>query len=154
VRATVITDASFCAETKASGWAAWIRIDGHPAPIKAYGSFKAPVDSATDAELLAALNGLWLAHRHGATSALLQTDCLAVVEACSHPRRQKKVREKWLAGLEHCALGGFPVAARHVRGHTRTQDARSYVNRWCDKHAKRSMREARSAGGVVECLKH
>lgn len=145
MKATVITDASFCHETKASGWAAWIRIDGRPDPIKAYGSFKAPVDSATDAEMMAALNGLWLAYKHGATTALLQTDCLAVVEACSQPRRQPKVRQRWLVGLEHCGLAGFPVSARHVRGHTKIQDARSYVNRWCDKHAKQSMREARES---------
>jgi len=32
---------------------------------------------------------------------------------------------------------------RHVKGHTRTKDGRSYVNRWCDKAAKRHMRKQR-----------
>jgi len=145
MRATVITDASFCPETKAAGWACWIRIDGRETPIKHYGSLKVPVSAAHEAEMLAALNGLWLAYKYGATSALLQTDCLAVVNAISGAQNHRKIRARWVEKLAACGLTQFPIRARHVKGHTRIQDARSYVNRWCDAHAKQSMREQRSA---------
>lgn len=31
---------------------------------------------------------------------------------------------------------GLDIEFRHVRAHTDTKDARSYVNDWCDKNAK------------------
>jgi hypothetical protein len=33
------------------------------------------------------------------------------------------------------------IQFRHVKAHTRAQDARSWVNRWCDREAKIKMRE-------------
>lgn len=144
-RATVITDASFCPRSRAAGWAAWIRIDGSSAPIKRYGEFKVPVANPTEAEMLAAVNGLWIAAQHGVTEALVQTDCLTVVHMLTGQTRNRKLKDAFSQALAKAGVLGLSFSGRHVRGHTDKQDARSYVNRWCDEHAKVGMRKQRRA---------
>lgn len=140
MRATVITDASFCPRTKASGWAAWVRIDGMNGPIKKYGEFKSPVRSAQQAELLAAINGIWLAKEHGATAVLLQTDCLAVVHMIEGQTKKQHLKDSFTRAAAAAGVLNLGLSARHVRGHTTIADARSHVNRWCDDKAKRAMK--------------
>jgi len=59
------------------------------------------------------------------TSVLAQSDC------------------KGMLGRIPKHLYGVRVTTRHVKGHTSNPDARSYVNRWCDREAKKHMREGR-----------
>jgi len=152
--ATVITDASHCGETNAAGWAAYIRIDGQKAPVKMYAPFKKPLTTSMEAELLAAINGMCLAKFHGAEQILLQTDCLAVVSLINGQTRKRRLRNKFFAACDLAKLDPTEVRARHVKGHTRVQDARSYVNRWCDKNARAAMRQYRkqlvSLEGVID----
>lgn len=143
MRATVITDASYCDRSRAAGWAAWIRIDGQSEPIRRYGAFKTEVTGPTQAEMLAAINGVWLAHQMGATEVLLQTDCATVVMLAEGQVRRGKLRKAWAVAVDRAGLVNVSLSARHVRGHTKTQDARSYVNRWCDVNARAAMRHAR-----------
>lgn len=142
-RATIITDASFCPRTKAAGWAAWVRIDGHPEPIKRYAEFRQPVENAQEAEMLAAINGLWLAAQHGVTVALVQTDCLAVVHMLNGQTKNEHLRRAFSGALAKAGVAGIARSGRHVKGHTQTADARSYVNRWCDERAKSAMARGR-----------
>lgn len=145
-RATIITDASFCHRTKAAGWAAWVRIDGRPDPIKKYAEFRQPVESAQEAEMLAAINGLWLAAQHGATVALVQTDCLAVVHMLDGKTKRKDLIHKFNRAVGRAGVAHVQFSGRHVKGHTSTDDARSYVNRWCDNRAKTAMNGQRKSG--------
>jgi ribonuclease HI len=140
--ATVITDASFCDKTKKAGWAAWIRIDGIDAPIKRYGSFKGKVKTSTEAEKLAAANGLFIAQSMGADAFLLQTDCMAVVHLVTGFTKQQGLRDEWKRTMAKCGVLGKPLQAKHVKGHTSTKDARSYVNRWCDEMANKARRQS------------
>ena len=144
-RATIITDASYCPKTGAAGWAAWVRIDGRADAVKRYAEFKQPVGCSRDAEMLAAVNGLWLAAQHGVTEALLQTDCLAVVHMLNGETKQKRLRNAFTRALAKAGVLQMRVSGRHVRGHTTVADARSYVNRWCDKHAKTAMVRQRAS---------
>ena len=144
-RATIITDASFCHKTKAAGWAAWIRIDGLPEPIKRYAEFRQPVNSAQEAEMLAAINGLWLAAQHGVTVALVQTDCLAVVHMLNGQTKNSGLRDDFTRAMAKAGVLHVNYSGRHVRGHTQTADARSYVNRWCDAQAKTAMKRQRAS---------
>lgn len=141
--ATVITDASFCHKAKVAGWASWIRIDGLSCPIKRYGSFKTMPENSIEAEKMASINGMWIAKQFGADAILLQTDCLSVVHLIDGTTKQRKLKDKWTRDLASCGLLGTPIRAKHVRGHTNTDDARSFVNRWCDSKAKEAMKEAR-----------
>ena len=143
-RATIITDASFCHRTQAAGWAAWIRIDGVSEPIKRYAEFRQPVRSAQEAEMLAAVNGLWLAAQHGVTMALVQTDCLAVVHMLNGETKNPSIRRDFSAAIAKAGVAHIARSGRHVRGHTQVADARSYVNRWCDSRAKTAMKRQRA----------
>ncbi|MEM1345568.1 MAG: reverse transcriptase-like protein [Pseudomonadota bacterium] len=144
-RATVITDASFCADTRSAGWAAWIKGDDGLS-IQRSGTFNMPPASSLEAETWAAANGVFLAVSAGARVILLQTDCMTVVHGVQKKGRQAP--KIWRKNLK-MALETLPYAvdlqlsARHVKGHTRDGAPRSWVNRWCDKHARRAMKEQR-----------
>lgn len=130
-RATVITDASWCPNTKAGGWATWVAMN--KGRIKKAGLFKELADTPTQAELWAALNGVWFAVEAGATEVLVQTDCQGVVD---------QINKAQIPDLKY--FQGMTIIARHVRGHTKVQDARSFVNRWCDTEARIHMRKQRA----------
>jgi len=138
--ATVITDASYSDQDNKAGWAAWINIDGLSYPIKKYGSFSSDVNTSTDAEIKAALNGMWIARKYGADAILLQTDCMAVVHLIAGFTKKPNLVSDWNRKIEAAGLLGVPIRAKHVKGHTQTKDARSYVNRWCDTHANKARR--------------
>lgn len=135
VTGTVISDASLCHETKAGGWAVWVRVDGG-IRIQQAGPFKRRPDNATEAELWAAINGLTIAYKAGATEVLLQTDSLNVVQMV------QRNKQSFTGHLRRLGIK-LRVRAKHVKGHTRVQDARSHCNRWCDKEARRHMKQQR-----------
>ena len=147
MRATVITDASHCPQSKVGGWAAWVRVDGHPDPIRRHGTFREQPRTSEHAELYAAANGLYLAQRHGATTVLLQTDCMAVVNAINRdgvvPPLTRTLWDMWDAAMVLMGWQG-DLRAQHVKGHTTHEEARFYVNRWCDEHAKKAMKAERA----------
>ncbi len=139
MKATVITDASFCHDTKSAGWAAWISPDMGER-IKRYGTFKRKPAHSAQAELWAAINGITLAAKAGATDIYIQTDCLQVVELING-QTEKVYEALMLAKFE----GRPSIKAAHVKGHTRHGAAKFWVNRWCDKHAGIAMREQRKS---------
>lgn len=145
MKATVITDASFCPRTKAAGWAAWVRVDGRREPIKRYGAFKQPVLTSRDAEMLAAINGVFIAAKEGATRVLVQTDCLAVVHMFEGVTVQKSIKDAFTRAQAQAGIFGLRVSAKHVKGHTADPASRSWVNRWCDEQAGKEMRARRAA---------
>lgn len=142
--ATSITDAGFCPRLRIGSYAAWVRVDGVSRPIRMSGVLRSITTSSNEAELYAALCGVWAAHRHGATRVLVQTDSFAVVQAV---RRQHRLYTDVLyAGLEaHCP--GVTLTAKHVKGHTDDPSARSWVNRWCDEQCRFHLTKERSAHG-------
>lgn len=129
--ATVITDASWCPNTKAGGWASWVTMSC--GRIKKAGLFKDLAATPTQAELWAALNGIWFAVEAGATEILIQTDCQGVVD---------QINKAVIPDMKH--FTGITIVARHVKGHTEKEEARFYVNRWCDTEAKIHMRKQRA----------
>lgn len=137
MRATVITDASFCPDTKAGGWAVWIAGD-IGARIKQSGPFKTNPPSSNDAEIMAAINGCAIAYRAGARTILIQSDCKGVQDAIL------KGKAIWKAA-KTLHFPDAHIQYRHVKGHTNNPAARSWVNRWCDEQAKKHMKEARYA---------
>lgn len=146
MRATVITDASFCGKTKAGGWAAWIAYD-KGAKGRHGGMFRSRPSNSGIAELHAALNGIWIAYQNGARDILVQTDCMSIVHAVKGVGGYAKHFRD--ARMKH-----FPqavVRAKHVRGHTDKDDARSWCNRWADEHAKYWMKMQRKETNDDAC---
>lgn len=140
-RATVITDASFCATTGAGGWAAWVRLDTIKGPVKQSGCFHERQTSSTFAEVYAALNGIWIARALGATEILLQSDCMTVKHLRDGRCKSPGLVKAWTEALGREDMAGIKVSVRHVKGHNyhRTKDARTFVNDWCDRKAKEHM---------------
>lgn len=149
VSATVITDASYYRHPKkrrhCGGWAAYVRIDGVPAAVKGYGSIK-PLDNLTSTlcEMYAAINGVWLAKRHGASQVLLRTDCQAVINAVSGVNLKVDLRDAWRRGLAEADIEDVTLLTRHVKGHSDLNTPASWANDWCDKHSRIGMRAARN----------
>lgn len=130
LKVTVIVDASFCPQTRAGGWAAWLTSD--KGRVQKAGCFHDLPQNSTQAELWAALNGIWFALEHGATHVLIQSDCQGALLKISR-------------GIPELSLfNGLFIKTKHVKGHTQTKDARSYVNRWCDSEAKKHMHKQRA----------
>lgn len=136
VRATVITDASF--RGGYGGWAGWLRIDGHPLPIKESGQLRS-CENSTVAEVMAAANGVWLAAYYGATHILLQSDCMAVIHLTQRLTKSERLLGIWRELMDRPHMVGVHVTGRHVKGHGQIKDARTWVNDWCDKNARRHM---------------
>ena len=88
--------------------------------------------------------GLFFAIQNGANTILIQTDCLAVVNVINGiSKRHSATSILWRESLKGIASAGCCISAKHVKGHSDTKDARSYVNRWCDARAREHMRNAR-----------
>lgn len=136
-RATVNTDASWCPNTKAGGWAAWVAIDGGTR-LKHAGQFHRRPKSSGEAEYWALLNGAWLAARHGATELLLQSDCTGALA------KVVKRHEPEVAAL-HELCEGLSIRTKWVKAHTHKGTARHWVNDWCDRQAKKHMKRQRRA---------
>lgn len=140
MRATVISDASYCPETKAGGWAVWATLDGKERARQS-GAFKTRPPSVNYAELWAALNGLVIARNMGAVEVLLQTDSLSVVQWINGKGGDHM--RKHVAALLRTHAPGLTVRAKHVKGHTTHAEPRFWCNRWCDAEAGKHMRRQR-----------
>lgn len=147
IRSTVLSDASFFRSTKGTsvaGWAAWVRIDGNPTAIRGYGSIHNDETlTSTTAEMYAAINGAWLAKRAGAESALIRSDNMTVIGCIRNVNTGIEMKRIWTNALIRADLVGFPLSARHIKGHGEINDSATWANDWCDKHAKKGMRIAR-----------
>ena len=134
--ATVNCDASFCPHTKAAGWAVWIAVDGG-VKHKQSGRFKHSPRTSNEAEFWAMLNGLWIAvHTYGVTHALIQGDCRGALDKIM---RRPVVVRNICDKVDHAVS----IRTKWVKAHTTTSDARSWVNDWCDRQAKRHMESER-----------
>ena len=150
MRATVVTDASFWSARSGApgfgGWAAWVRVDDIPQPIKGYGSIREPITNSSEAETCAALNGIFLARNRGALEILLRTDCMAVVHLIQGRVKAGSLLRLWDRAMALPIYHGMELRVAHVGAHGNhdASDSRAaWVNDWCDKHAGIAMRKAR-----------
>lgn len=141
-RATVITDASHCPYTDAGGFGAWIRLDGEANALKYAGPLTGPIGSSTFAEVRAALIGIWYAAKNGATHVLIQSDCMTVIHLTAGRCKNPALVKMWLDAFARDDMRVM-VTSRHVKGHGKIKDARTYVNAWCDINAKLHMNQGR-----------
>ena len=145
--ATVISDASRDPKTGVAGWATWVACDGNRR--RAAGPMQGWTRSIDDVETHALIKGITIARQEfRAGNILIQSDSLSALYRLGLPTGLKKGRFVPATALQplRLALSGdldFSVMCKWVKGHTRTEDARSFVNRWCDKEAGRHMRQLR-----------
>lgn len=161
MKMTLFADASFCAKTGAVGWGSWAirdewdrgRFRGGPlTPTR-------PVHNSNAAEVAGIGMSLWqhsqLGDLQGLTSILIQCDNVAalgyIYTAAPRAIRSGKLpisKANWrtdafvgdVVKTIVDLLAGVPqINLRHVKGHTKNDDGRSWVNRRCDAEAKKFM---------------
>lgn len=147
MRVTIIADASFCHETKAAGYSFWIASDrgkrggqGH-APDRVVNSIAAEMMALVQGVVHACMFGLL----HPGDQLLLQTDCQAAIDAFTN-RRNKITPEELLIVRQVNKLIkelAVSVSYKHVKGHTRGADARTWTNNNCDRRAGEELEKAR-----------
>lgn len=130
---TVFCDASHCPNTLATGWAVWMKY-GRPSVTERLSGALSDVPGSHNAEVHALKQALtFLESRIDLTDQIvvLESDCKSALESVTH--RAMKLKER---GARHVKL-------KWVKGHQGIKCARSAVNTWCDKEAKRHMRRTR-----------
>lgn len=110
---------------------------------------KGKVESSHTAEMLAVCNSIHVALASGLVQPgdhlLVQTDCLAAIQAFENKREPKKPQEREALRFfrELRKEKDLGVSFRHVKGHTTRTEARYVTNNLCDQRAKEGMRRAR-----------
>lgn len=147
---TINTDASYHPEKRVGGYAFYIVCDLFK--IQKGGMFKQNPKSAMEAEMMCMANALFtlLAQKE-----LPSTKWIIINSDCLYSFRRIGIRSKDDIGKvvakilrdvrRRMALRGGILPQfkfRHVKAHNGAIDARSYVNDWCDKEAKKWMRAA------------
>lgn len=129
---TLFTDASYCPNTRAWGWAAWIKY-GAPAETLRLSGGGSGCQGSNQAELLALQHGIEAVADKVPVEGkvvVVQSDCIGALESIG-------VNPLTLAG----ALG---VRKKHVKGHQGVKCPRSAVNTWTDRAAREEMLKRRT----------
>lgn len=144
---TINTDASFHPKLKWGAYAFWAISDRFK--IQKYGGFRDKCLNPTDAEAKCIINALQvvLSSDKDITRIIINTDSLNSVSIFENHRNNinryglhfgDHLRRKFKKILIDYS-SNVTVEFRHVKAHSNVDDARSYVNEWCDTHAKRKM---------------
>lgn len=142
---TVLTDASFCPKQRVGGWAVWIVCEDER--YKRFDAFFELLATSQEAEIKAIINGLWIANR------LFSPDHFHVVSDCTTAMAAiSRSGTKWNAKVLEI-IGERRLTFKHVKAHSGVGDRRSYVNEWCDFHAKMAMKRQRNEYTEVPCGK-
>jgi len=147
---TINTDASFSNTHKVGTYAFYIVCDLFK--IQKSGMFKAQPKSAMDAEMMCMANAFHtlLAQKElpKVKKIVINSDCLFSFQHIKLKSRNevgkqaaqllKRLRREM--AFREVVYPSFDF--RHVKAHNGTPDARSWVNDWCDKEAKKWMKKA------------
>ncbi len=149
---TIFTDASVCMQTYAGGWGAWVKY-GLNQKLEASGSFKEIVSSATEAELRAIANGIYVATKRlyiaDKTLFCVVTDSQNAIGILERVRKNLIKRDTPYVDIVKTINGLIPptctLSVRKVKAHVSISksDKRNYVNNLVDKLAKSGMKEKR-----------
>ena len=167
---TIFSDASICPQTRAGGWAGWIKSDRGVLEID--GPLKAALLDTTIAEAMAALNCICYAIGQDMIQegdvVVLATDndnVMNVLQGLSRRKFRRKDAKKRGWTMKELRLYvkqnndhierissifesrqirvGFDLRWNHVKGHRGKIDKRAAVNHGCDQRARSAMRKAR-----------
>lgn len=141
---TINTDASFHHSKKVGGYAFYIVCDLFK--IQKAGKFKILPKSAEEAEIMCIGNAIatLLAQKElpNCKWLIINNDCkfgMQKIRSCKG-KLATSVHKLWQQLITR--LGSCKNRFRHVAAHTNNTDARSKVNDWCDREAKKWMRIA------------
>lgn len=141
---TINTDASYYVDYKAGGFAFWIKTDNFK--LTKGGKFKGDILTSQEAETKCIGNAIamLLSQKDLPKAGFLciNTDSKHSIEQITK-RKDKlgiQVNDLWNRLIHR--LGSKKNYFKHVKSHTGKNDARSYINDWCDEEAKKWAKEA------------
>jgi ribonuclease HI len=150
---TINTDASFNRKYKKAAYAFWIVCNEERYRFAAM--IKQPVSRPEEAEFMAIINavhGLGFLRLRAIHKIIINTDCLNVIHLINRDKAKiaeyklakwgEPLYEKYLAVLKQFNLDAAEIEPRHVEAHKGSDTKRKWVNDWCDKTAKKVLREA------------
>lgn len=143
---TVNTDAGWYPNEKIGSFAFWIK--GDNLFLRGSGSFKDICSSSTDAETKSIANAIHIlskADLTGVRKIIFNRDNIHANPKHNGKEAQKKLHNQIQYLKSKYGKNGdgvvLEIEFRHVRAHTKTKDARSAVNRWCDEQCKMRLKE-------------
>ena len=144
---TINTDASFNRKRKIGTFAFWSKMN--TTTIKRSGKLRGSVDKSCEAELKTIINAIHVTLEREAeiTRVIVNTDSMNSIHILTNSKKDiRRYKLQWGGKFYYAyrkTLEQFPcvknIEYRHVKSHSGVQDARSYVNEWCDTMAKREM---------------
>lgn len=143
---TINTDASYHIEKKVGGYAFYIVCDLFK--IRKGGMFKKSPANSTEAEMMSIANTIatLLAQKElpKVKWLIINTDSIPAITRIKKAARTGNDLDKqvWLLLRKLNSRLSAKSKIRHVKAHSKIDDARSKANDWCDKEAKRWMRLA------------
>lgn len=147
---TILTDASRCPDTGASGYGYWIASGRGKRPG---GNAMGVTPCITTAEMMAIANALTVAVKAGLVQdgddVLIQSDSTAATDTLQgrHSRHVCGTTEKMIEIKEYVRRFArdhhLNLEYRHVKAHTGRPEARFRANHHCDARAKTHMRRVR-----------
>lgn len=159
---TINTDASYSNKFKVGAFAFWIVCN--QGKVCRAGPLKGEIKDCHTAELMAITNALFVLSEKvksgqigRITKVIINTDSLRSIQILTGDkeayykynlnRPYYKVVKTKFKGMKKKFFDGVVFDYRHVRAHTSTDTARSWVNDWCDKSAKEEL------GKILSTLK-
>lgn len=147
MRVTIVTDASYCHQTGASGYGVWVASNRGSSE---FGGILSDIPGSNEAEYVGIARGIYHAMESGIAKPgdyiLIQNDFTEAVNYLSGrndgPTCGKKFEVKqWILSI--AAKYRLTLEYRHIKGHSGVRDSRSRAQRKCDKRAYREMLTAR-----------
>jgi ribonuclease HI len=145
---TIFTDASYSEKYHLGAWACFIRSDN--LTIKKSGKVQQEVDDSNTCELMAIVNALAILERHRKLSdcrLIIKTDSLTTIKMI----RGGTDKQGFSTALRYAVTRLSRVESfrfTHVKAHVFKREDPEYgkpqysINRWCDIHARKHLREA------------
>lgn len=140
---TINTDASFSMKWRKGAWAYWIKGDG--VILKNVGMILVDIPNPGLAELLAfskalgEVNKIVPKEKRWGTKLYINTDCTYVIHVIDGTMKHSKYMTL-IKAIRH-AMVGYSVRPTHVKAHTGHTSGRSRMNDWCDREARKIMKE-------------
>lgn len=146
---TINTDASYHKHFFVGAYAFWIKSDAFT--LKKMGWFNDKCYDPTECEAKCIINAihtlLSTCSSRNITKIIINTDALNFIHVMKNDvKKIKKYKLDYLKKYQAAILRQFDnydgkiiYEFRHVRAHTEKDDARSFINEWCDKNAKEQL---------------
>ena len=148
---TINTDASFYyknnlpfLDRNVGGYAFWITCN--VGRFKKWGYLKTTPYDSHAAEMMCIINALHFVHNHkeiwGISKVIVNTDSDYSIKCFTEKyRKPKQFRNLKIKFNDYRTKNKYPIEFRAIKAHnTEDNSARSYVNDWVDKHAKKGAR--------------